>query len=144
MLIALFWQQCTQAVNNDGSVDAKRLMALVIETYRSYGRKHALFSLVLDNLPLGLSVFDVGTAPDRSATIRFRQLFGFCRKIRQSLEFLCGLYSHQDPTEKRGSWFDPLTKLQRRRTGRHAAAAKSKIRRREWLMDDGRIIFSAL
>lgn len=31
---ALFWQQCSQAVTADGSVDAQRLMELVIATYR--------------------------------------------------------------------------------------------------------------
>src|ERR1700754_1135146 len=33
---ALFWQQCTQAVTDDGSIDAQRLMDLVIATYRSH------------------------------------------------------------------------------------------------------------
>lgn len=31
---ALFWQQCTQAVTDDGSIDAQRLMDFVIATYR--------------------------------------------------------------------------------------------------------------
>jgi len=31
---ALFWRQCTEAVTADGSIDAQRLMDLVIATYR--------------------------------------------------------------------------------------------------------------
>ncbi len=104
---ALFWRQCTEAVAADGSIDAQRLMQLVIATYRGHesdydaieksaetllkenqslrgnlsalsqafdGQKR-LFEIVLNNLPLGLSVFDA----DQRLTLynsRFHQLFG--------------------------------------------------------------------
>ncbi|OWV89695.1 diguanylate cyclase [Rhizobium sp. N122] len=165
---ALFWQQCSQAVTADGSVDARRLMELVIATYRvhesDYGEiersaetllreNHALrgnmsalsqafdgqqrlFEIILNNLPLGLSVFDAEQRLTLS-NIRFGQLFGL---------------TQDDVTP--GATIDDLIDKMRgaegtsarpgRRAGRHASAAanSSSIRRREWLMDDGRIIQS--
>ncbi|OYD03450.1 EAL domain-containing protein [Rhizobium sp. N4311] len=165
---ALFWQQCSQAVTADGSVDAQRLMELVIATYRvhesDYGEiersaetllreNHALrgnmsalsqafdgqqrlFEIILNNLPLGLSVFDAEQRLTLS-NIRFGQLFGL---------------TQDDVTP--GATIDDLIDKMRgaegtsarpgRRAGRHSSAAanSSSIRRREWLMDDGRIIQS--
>ncbi|ANM16361.1 GGDEF/EAL domain-containing protein [Rhizobium sp. N541] len=165
---ALFWQQCSQAVTADGSVDAQRLMELVIATYRvhesDYGEiersaetllreNHALrgnmsalsqafdgqqrlFEIILNDLPLGLSVFDAEQRLTLS-NIRFGQLFGL---------------TQDDVTP--GATIDDLIDKMRgaegtsarpgRRAGRHSSAAanSSSIRRREWLMDDGRIIQS--
>lgn len=134
----LFWQQCTQAVNNDGSVDAKRLMALVIDTYRSHGRNHALFALVLDNLPLGLSVFD---SAQRLILCndRFRQLFGFSADQAvpgDSVRALSTRIPGKERTMVRSAY--------RSKEASAMPTGQGKIRRREWLMDDGRIIFSVV
>ncbi len=103
---ALFWRQCTEAVTADGSIDAQRLMDLVIATYRvhesdydeiersaetllrenhalrgnisalsqAFDGQKKLFEVILNNLPLGLSVFDADQRLTLS-NIRFRQLF---------------------------------------------------------------------
>ncbi|QPB20785.1 EAL domain-containing protein [Rhizobium sp. 007] len=134
----LFWQQCTQAVNNDGSVDAKRLMALVIETYRSHGRNHALFALVLDNLPLGLSVFD---SAQRLILCndRFRQLFGFSAD-----QAVPGVSVRALSTRIPGKERKMVRSAYRSKEASAMPPGQGKIRRREWLMDDGRIIFSVV
>ncbi|TCU36496.1 putative bifunctional diguanylate cyclase/phosphodiesterase [Rhizobium azibense] len=134
----LFWQQCTQAVGSDGSVDAKRLMALVIETYRSHGRNHALFALVLDNLPLGLSVFD---AAQRLILCndRFRQLFGFSAD-----QAVPGVSVRALSTRIRGKERKMVRSKYRSKEAPAVPPGQGRIRRREWLMDDGRVIFSVV
>ncbi|AJD40650.1 GGDEF/EAL domain-containing protein [Rhizobium gallicum bv. gallicum R602sp] len=134
----LFWQQCTQAVNNDGSVDAKRLMALVIETYRSHGRNHALFALVLDNLPLGLSVFD---SAQRLILCndRFRQLFGFSAD-----QAVPGISVRALSIRIPGKERKTVRSACRSKEASAMPPGLGKIRRREWLMDDGRVIFSVV
>ncbi|TDW27811.1 diguanylate cyclase/phosphodiesterase [Rhizobium azibense] len=134
----LFWQQCTQAVNNDGSVDAKRLMALVIETYRSHGRNHALFALVLDNLPLGLSVFD---SAQRLILCndRFRQLFGFSAD-----QAVPGISVRALSIRIPGKERKMVRSACRSKEASAMPPGLGKIRRREWLMDDGRVIFSVV
>ncbi|RFB96889.1 diguanylate cyclase [Rhizobium leguminosarum bv. trifolii] len=165
---ALFWQQCSQAVTADGSVDAQRLMELVIATYRvhesDYGEiersaetllreNHALrgnmsalsqafdgqqrlFEIILNNLPLGLSVFDTDQRLTLS-NIRFGQLFGLTQDDvtpRATIDELIDKMRGAEGTSARPG----------RQAGRHSstAANSSSIRRREWLMDDGRIIQS--
>ncbi|MBY5815183.1 putative bifunctional diguanylate cyclase/phosphodiesterase [Rhizobium leguminosarum] len=163
---ALFWQQCTQAVTDDGSIDAQRLMDLVIATYRvhesnydeiersvetllrenhvlrgnmsalsqAFDGQKKLFEIILNNLPLGLSVFDADQRLTLSNT-RFRQLFGLTQKDLSAGATIADLTAKMRGTES--------TKPGRR-TGRHSAATarSSSLRRREWLMDDGRIIQS--
>ncbi|NKM27593.1 putative bifunctional diguanylate cyclase/phosphodiesterase [Rhizobium laguerreae] len=163
---ALFWQQCTQAVTDDGSIDAQRLMDLVIATYRvhesnydeiersvetllrenhvlrgnmsalsqAFDGQKKLFEIILDNLPLGLSVFDADQRLTLSNT-RFRQLFGLTQKDLSAGATIADLTAKMRGTES--------TKPGRQ-TGRHSAATarSSSLRRREWLMDDGRIIQS--
>ncbi|WP_086996587.1 putative bifunctional diguanylate cyclase/phosphodiesterase [Rhizobium sullae] len=134
----LFWQQCTQAVNEDGSVDAQRLMALVIETYRSHGRGRALFALVLDNLPLGLSVFDSA----QRLTLcngRFRQIFGFSDD-----QAVPGVPVQALSTNIHGKERKVARSAFRSKDERTAPPGQGKIRRREWLMDDGRVILSVV
>lgn len=165
---ALFWQQCAQAVDDDGSIDAQRLMDLVIAAYRSHESDYdeiersaaqllrenralksniaitskalteqkELFEIVLNNLPLGLSVFDADQRLMLS-NIRFRQLFGL--------------------TESDARPGTTITELIGKTRGRERVAAKTsrrlkdspdsptragRIKRREWFMDDGRIIQS--
>ncbi|MBY5321243.1 putative bifunctional diguanylate cyclase/phosphodiesterase [Rhizobium johnstonii] len=163
---ALFWQQCTQAVTDDGSIDAQRLMDLVIATYRvhesnydeiersvetllrenhvlrgnisalgqAFDGQKKLFEIILNNLPLGLSVFDADQRLTLS-NIRFRQLFDLTAEDLTAGATIADLTAKMRGRES--------TKPGRR-TGRHssATAKSSGLRRREWLMDDGRIIQS--
>ncbi|MBB4444008.1 MULTISPECIES: putative bifunctional diguanylate cyclase/phosphodiesterase [Rhizobium] len=163
---ALFWQQCTQAVTDDGSIDAQRLMDLVIATYRvhesnydeiersvetllrenhvlrgnvsaltqAFDGQKKLFEIILNNLPLGLSVFDADQRLTLS-NIRFRQLFGLTQEDLTAGATITDLTAKMRGRENAKPG---------RRTGRHssATARSSSLRRREWLMDDGRIIQS--
>ncbi|MBB3657365.1 diguanylate cyclase (GGDEF)-like protein [Rhizobium sp. BK650] len=165
----LFWQQCAQAVNEDGSIDAEHLMELVIAAYRSHqgeydeiehsaktllnenrklknaissstqalAEQRRLFEIVLNNLPLGLSVFDAGQRLTLSNR-RFRQLFGFSEddiapgaKIADLMQKTRG--REQTDARPRG-----------KKESQEASSKTGRIRRREWLMDDGRIIQSVV
>ncbi|OWV88546.1 diguanylate cyclase [Rhizobium sp. R635] len=164
----LFWQQCAQAVTDDGSIDAQRLMDLVIATYRrhesDYGEiersaetllteNHAmrgeisavtqafdeqkrLFEVVLNNLPIGLSVFDADQRLRLSNT-RFRQLFGLRRADVDAGATIADLIGRI-----RGAESICTTPEQRSRKHSSARAKNDSLRRREWQMDDGRIIQS--
>ncbi|MFS8144491.1 putative bifunctional diguanylate cyclase/phosphodiesterase [Rhizobium sp. BR 249] len=164
----LFWQQCAQAVTDDGSIDAQRLMDLVIATYRrhesDYGEiersaetllseNHAmrgeisavtqafdeqkrLFEVVLNNLPIGLSVFDADQRLRLSNT-RFRQLFGLRRADVDAGATIADLIGRIRGAES--IWTTPE---QRSRKHSSARAKNDSLRRREWQMDDGRIIQS--
>ncbi|MGO7369886.1 EAL domain-containing protein [Rhizobium leguminosarum] len=165
---ALFWRQCTEAVTADGSIDAQRLMDLVIATYRvhesdydeiersvetllrenhvlrgnilalsqAFDGQKKLFEIILNNLPLGLSVFDADQRLTLS-NIRFRQLFDLTDE-----DVIAGATITDLTAKMRGT--ESASAKPGRRTGRHssATARSSRIRRREWLMDDGRIIQS--
>lgn len=166
---ALFWQQCMQAVTDDGSIDAQRLMDLVIATYRShesdydeaersaetlleenralkdrisatsqaFNEQKKLFEIVLNNLPLGLSVFGADQRLTLS-NVRFRQLFGLTAEDVAAGTTLADLISKTRGTERTSP------KLGRQGKRHTSATAKrgGRIRRREWLMEDGRIIQS--
>ncbi|MBB4238405.1 diguanylate cyclase (GGDEF)-like protein [Rhizobium esperanzae] len=165
---ALFWQQCSQAVTADGSVDAQRLMELVIATYRvhesdydeversaetllqenhalrgnisalsqAFDGQQRLFEIILNNLPLGLSVFDADQRLTLS-NIRFAQLFGLTQDDVTVGATITDLIAKMRGAEGAGA-------KSGRRIGRHSAAiaTSGSIRRREWLMDDGRTIQS--
>ncbi|PDS80014.1 EAL domain-containing protein [Rhizobium sp. L43] len=165
---ALFWQQCSQAVTADGMVDAQRLMELVIATYRvhendydeiersaetllrenhalrgnisalsqAFDGQQRLFEIILNNLPLGLSVFDADQRLTLS-NIRFGQLFGLTQDDVTPGATIADLVDKMRGAE--GASAKPG-----RRVGRHfpAIATSGSIRRREWLMDDGRTIQS--
>ncbi|QKK28354.1 EAL domain-containing protein [Rhizobium indicum] len=165
---ALFWRQCTEAVTADGSIDAQRLMDLVIATYRvhesdydeiersaetllrenhalrgnisalsqAFDGQKKLFEIILNNLPLGLSVFDSDQRLTLSNT-RFRQLFDLTDE-----DVIAGATIADLTAKMRGT--ESASAKPGRRTGRHssATARSSSLRRREWLMDDGRIIQS--
>ncbi|MBY5348170.1 putative bifunctional diguanylate cyclase/phosphodiesterase [Rhizobium leguminosarum] len=165
---ALFWQQCTQAVTDDGSIDAQRLMDLVIATYRvhesnydeiersvetllrendvlrgnisalsqAFDGQKKLFEIILNNLPLGLSVFDADQRLTLSNT-RFRQLFDLTEEDVTAGATIADLTAKMHGTEN-------ATAEPGRRTGRRssASARSSRLRRREWLMDDSPVIQS--
>ncbi|ARQ09515.1 GGDEF/EAL domain-containing protein [Rhizobium etli] len=167
---ALFWRQCTEAVMADGSIDAQRLMELVIATYRGHesdydiiersaetlqrenqalkgnmsalnqafdGQKR-LFEIVLNNLPLGLSVFDAGQRLTLY-NLRFPQLFGLTPEDVAAGATIAELIGKMRGNERTAS--KPV-----RQTARPSLAktGSSSIRRREWLMHDGRIIQSVV
>ncbi|MDO3432357.1 EAL domain-containing protein [Rhizobium sp. CBN3] len=167
---ALFWRQCTEAVMADGSIDAQRLMELVIATYHSYetdyeaierstetllrenqtlrgnlsalsqafdGQKK-LFEIVLNNLPLGLSVFDAGKRLTLY-NIRFPQLFGLTPEDIAAGATIAELIGKMRGNESTAS----KTVRQTARTSL-AKTGSSSIRRREWQMHDGRIIQSVV
>ena len=165
---ALFWRQCTEAVTADGSIDAQRLMDLVIATYRvhesdydeiersaetllrenhalrgnisalsqAFDGQKKLFEVILNNLPLGLSVFDADQRLTLS-NIRFRQLFDLTDE-----DVIAGATIADLTAKMRGT--ESVSTKPGRRTERHssATARSNSLRRREWLMDDGRIIQS--
>ncbi|NEJ25387.1 EAL domain-containing protein [Rhizobium leguminosarum] len=167
---ALFWRQCSEAVTADGSIDAQRLMDLVIATYRvhesdydeiersaetllrenhalrgnisalsqAFDGQKKLFEIILNNLPLGLSVFDADQRLTLS-NIFFRQLFDLTEEDVTAGATIADLTAKMRGTEN-------ATAKPGRRTGRHssATARSSHIRRREWLMDDGRVIQSVV
>ncbi len=165
----LFWQQCTQAVNDDGSIDAEHLMELVIATYRSHddeydeiehsaetlltenralkntlssatqalAEQRKLFEIVLNNLPLGLSVFDADQRLTLS-NLRFRQLFGFTEEDVTPGTAIADLMNKTGGNEHANSG------TRRKKEGQESTSKAGRIRRREWLMDDGRIIQSVV
>jgi diguanylate cyclase (GGDEF)-like protein len=167
---ALFWQQCTTAVNDDGSVNAQRLMDLVVETYRNHLNDRSemesladslsfenrelrddlelsasalaaqkwLFEIVLNNLPLGLSVFDAEQRLTVS-NVRFRQLFGFTESDVAPGTAIAGLIAKIKGAEHA----DTLSGV-RARNKTSAAVEGARIRRREWSMNDGRVIQSVV
>jgi diguanylate cyclase (GGDEF)-like protein len=164
---ALFRRQCAEALNEDGTADAQRLIALVLDTYRDRAdhisslEQHAnlaideadilrtalsgvssnlaeqrhLFEIVLNHLPLGLSVFDTEQRLMVS-NVRFLQLFGLSDSDVKPGESIASLIAKIDGTEKSDI-----------RAAMRAAASESdngRIRRREWVMNDGRIIQSVI
>jgi diguanylate cyclase (GGDEF)-like protein len=167
---ALFWQQCTTAVNDDGSVNAQRLMDLVVETYRNHlndrsemesladslsfevrelrddlelsastlAAQKRLFEIVLNNLPLGLSVFDAEQRLTVS-NVRFRQLFGFTESDVAPGTAIAGLIAKIKGTEHA----ETLSGV-RARNKTSAAVEGARIRRREWSMNDGRVVQSVV
>lgn len=164
---ALFRQQCAASLNQDGSVDAKRLMELVLATYREQpGRQcdaanradlafeenetlkaalssasgdlleqRRLFEIVLNHLPLGLSVFDTQQRLIVS-NIRFRQLFGFSEEEVKPGAAIVSLITKIDGTEN-PDWRQGARE-------RDPSSDNGRIRRREWIMNDGRIIQSVV
>ncbi|MGG7577554.1 putative bifunctional diguanylate cyclase/phosphodiesterase [Rhizobium sp. Nf11,1] len=167
---ALFWRQCTEAVMADGSIDAQRLMELVIATYRGHesdydaiersaetlqkenqtlrgnlsalsqafdGQKK-LFEIVLNNLPLGLSVFDAGQRLTLY-NIRFPQLFGLTPE-----DIAAGATIAELIGKMRGNESTASKSVRQTARPSLAKAESSSIRRREWQMHDGRIIQSVV
>ncbi|WP_064692435.1 putative bifunctional diguanylate cyclase/phosphodiesterase [Rhizobium aegyptiacum] len=165
---ALFWGQCTEAAMADGSIDAQRLMELVIATYhahesdydafekntetllrdnqvlrgnlsalsQAFDGQNRLFEIVLNNLPLGLSVFDAGQRLTLY-NIRFPQLFGLMPE-----DIAAGATISELVGKMRGNENTASRPVRRTARASSAKAGNSSVRRREWLMHDGRIIQS--
>lgn len=154
----------------DGSIDAQRLMELVIATYRGHesdydaiersaetlqkenqtlrgnlsalsqafdGQKK-LFEIVLNNLPLGLSVFDAGQRLTLY-NIRFPQLFGLTPE-----DIAAGATIAELIGKMRGNESTASKSVRQTARPSLAKAESSSIRRREWQMHDGRIIQSVV
>ncbi|OWV95296.1 diguanylate cyclase [Rhizobium sp. R72] len=163
---ALFRQQCTTAVNEDGSANAQRLMALVVETYRlQAGKKRAAEDrsqrLAKENGELKGSL--IATKEDLAEQ---KRLFGIVLdNLPQGLSvfdteqrlIICNIRFRQlfgiSPEEAspgasmgfliariRGT--ERVEKKMSRLRG--ATAEGGHIRHREWVMEDGRTIQSVI
>lgn len=164
---ALFRTQCAEAVDAQGVVDATQLMDLVVQTYRRHladlthvtgriqtlelrnselaeelgstaatlGSRDKLFDIILHNMPLGLSVFDAEQRLTLS-NMRFRQLFGLAEE-----EVIPGAALASLMIRVRGKESSSTRRLSAREGGERLPKG-SKIRRREWSMEDGRTIQS--
>jgi diguanylate cyclase (GGDEF)-like protein len=163
---ALFWKQCSGAVGTDGSIDAQQLMDVVVQTYRDHraaiaraggaietyqaknislqeelaavsaalADQNEMVSAVLHNLPLGLSRFDAAQRLVICNT-RFRDLFNFSDADVEPGTPIGVLISRIQGCENPDTRTVHSHALQ---TGLH----RSRPRRREWQMDDGRIVES--
>ncbi|MDP9808695.1 diguanylate cyclase (GGDEF)-like protein [Rhizobium tibeticum] len=163
---ALFRQQCTTAVNEDGSANPERLMALVVETYRlQAGKKRAAEDrsrlLVKENGALKGSLFASKTnlaqqkrlfgivldnLPQGLSVFDSQQRLTVCNiRFRQ----LFGFSSEEaSPSASMGSL---IAKIRGNERGekkvsrlRDAASEGGHIRHREWVMEDGRTIQSVI
>ena len=151
---ALLKRQCVEAINRDGVVDNRRLVALVLETYRDraatidknaeliadlaaakedFGELQKLLETVLNHLPLGLSVFDTEQRLTLSNS-RFRQLFGLREDDAVAGASIPSLIAKIGGVER----------SEGRTASREITLENGHIRRREWVMNDGRIIQSVV
>ncbi|MFS2152336.1 putative bifunctional diguanylate cyclase/phosphodiesterase [Rhizobium sp. Rhizsp42] len=162
---ALFRRQCAASLNEDGTTDGQRLVRLVIDTYReqagsirslerqanltleenealqvllnqanrSLTEQSHLLEIVLNHLPLGLCIFDSEQRLIVS-NIRFQQLFGLEADDTRAGTSISSLIAKIDGLEK------PEVKA----ATRESRADGGRIRRREWEMNDGRIIQSVV
>ncbi len=162
---ALFKRQCMEALNNDGTADEELLIALVLETYRDraetignlkqradgmkeqneglraalafatghLAEQRELLETVLNHLPLGLSVFDTEQRLILS-NARFRQLFGLMEGDTVAGVSINSLIAKIGGVER----------SEGRAAPRETVPESGHIRRREWVMNDGRIIQSVV
>ncbi|MFK0330311.1 putative bifunctional diguanylate cyclase/phosphodiesterase [Rhizobium sp. NPDC090275] len=134
---ALFRRQCAACLKEDGTADGQRLIKLVLETYRQANRNLAeqsrLLEIVLNHLPLGLCIFDSDQRLVVS-NIRFQQLFGLEVDDTRAGTSIGSLIAKIDGLEKAGA----------RAVARESRSDGGRIRRREWEMNDGRIIQSVV
>jgi diguanylate cyclase (GGDEF)-like protein len=163
---ALFWRQLSNATDENGALNPERLLHLVASTYREQRGEirrtddaiHAIHlqnislkeqvkelsaarsgdSTVIDaivhNLPLGLSAFD----SRQRLTIcnaHFRDLFGFSDTDVEAGASIHTLLSKVPGTERSTIQPMPVAAAGRLPKG-------SRVRKREWQMDDGRSIES--
>jgi diguanylate cyclase (GGDEF)-like protein len=134
---ALFKRQCAASLNEDGTADGQRLIKLVLDTYRKANRNLAeqsrLLEIVLNHLPLGLCIFDSSQRLVVS-NIRFQQLFGLTGEDTQAGTSINSLIAKIDGLEKQDV----------RAASPESRPDAGRIRRREWEMNDGRIIQSVV
>ncbi|EJL56926.1 diguanylate cyclase (GGDEF) domain-containing protein [Rhizobium sp. CF122] len=163
---ALFRQQCTTAVNEDGSANAERLMTLVVETYRlQTGKKRAAEDrsrlLVKENGELKGSL--VASKEDLAEQ---KRLFGIVLdNLPQGLSvfdsqqrlIVCNIRFRQlfgfsaeeaSPGASMGSLIAKIRGTERVEKNasrlRDATSEGGQIRHREWMMEDGRTIQSVI
>lgn len=165
----LFRTQCAEAIAADGSVDPRQLIHFVLKTYRqqraeirtadhaliaararnlgltyeiealaaAVAEKDQVIEAVLQNLPLGLSIFD----KQQRLTIfnrRFRDLFNFAEDDVTPGTPIATLLARVAGKEEAAG------RAMRADHRRSVAADGTKIRRRDWRMDDGRHIESTV
>ncbi|MDM9619957.1 EAL domain-containing protein [Rhizobium sp. S96] len=116
-------------LNND------TLKAALLSIHNDLDQQRRLFDVVLTNLPLGLSVFD---AEQKLivANPRFRQLFGFGEDEAAPGTPISSLIARIRGAETPGA--------QASAKHRDIISDGGRIRRREWTMNDGRIIQSVV
>jgi len=166
---AVFIHHCAEVIGADGSLDPRNLCNVALKVYRRHSEeidraddallaartryvalmeemevlsadltsKNHVVEAVLDNLPLGFSIFD----KNQQLTIcndRFRDLFNLDSadvltgtSISKLVEMIPGRERIVQPTRRSDARL-PVT------------LDRTKIRRREWLMDDGRHIESTV
>ncbi|MET0746682.1 MAG: EAL domain-containing protein [Rhizobium sp.] len=165
----LFRTQCAEAIAPDGTFDPQRLIHFILKTYRrqraeistahhaliaaharnvnlthdiamlsqAVAEKNQVIDAVLEHLPLGLCIFD----EQQRLTIfnhRFRELFNFREEDMRpgtSITALLSRVAGREVAAGRTVRGDPRSP---------SAADGTKIRRRDWRMDDGRQIESTV
>ncbi|KWV56406.1 diguanylate cyclase [Rhizobium altiplani] len=162
---ALFRQQCTTALNEDGSANAERLMNLVVETYRlQAGKKRAAedHSHLLSEENTTLKGSLVATKEDLAEQQR---LFGIvldnlpqglsvfdteqrlivCNtRFRQVFGFSAEAASPGASLKTLISMIRGTERIEKKVSRLRAATEGGHIRHREWIMEDGRTIQSVI
>lgn len=162
---ALFRQQCTTALNEDGSANAERLMNLVVETYRlQAGKKRAAedHSHLLSEENTTLKGSLVATKEDLAEQQR---LFGIvldnlpqglsvfdaeqrlivCNaRFRQVFGFSVEAASPGASLKTLISMIRGTERIEKKVSRLRAATEGGHIRHREWIMEDGRTIQSVI
>ncbi len=162
---ALFRQQCTTALNEDGSANAERLMNLVVETYRlQAGKKRAAedHSHLLSEENTTLKGSLVATKEDLAEQQR---LFGIvldnlpqglsvfdaeqrlivCNtRFRQVFGFGVEAASPGASLKTLISMIRGTERIEKKVSRLRAATEGGHIRHREWIMEDGRTIQSVI
>lgn len=165
----LFRTQCAEAVAADGTLDPQRLMKIALEAYRRQREQvisadHALIAAqvrnmtlthetdalsaaiaerdevieaVLQNIPLGLSIFD-NHQKLAVSNRRFRELFDFSEEDAVPGAPMATLLSRVAGKE------ELTTKAAHVDLRKFSATTGTKVRRRDWKMDDGRYIESTV
>ncbi len=162
---ALFRQQCTTALNKDGSANAERLMNLVVETYRlQVGKKRAAedHSHLLSDENTTLKSSLVATKEDLAEQQR---LFGIvldnlpqglsvfdaeqrlivCNtRFRQVFGFSVEAASAGASLKTLISMIRGTERIEKKVSRLRPATEVGHIRHREWIMEDGRTIQSVI
>ena len=162
---ALFRQQCTTAVNEDGSANAERLMNLVVETYRlQAGKKRAaedhshLLSEENTTLKGGLVAAKEDLAeqqrlfgivldnlPQGLSVFDAEQRLIVCNtRFRQVFGFSVEAASAGASLKTLISMIRGTERIEKKVSRLRAATEGGHIRHREWIMEDGRTIQSVI
>jgi diguanylate cyclase (GGDEF)-like protein len=115
------------------SEENEALQVILNQAHRGLAEQSRLLEIVLNHLPLGLSVFDTDQRLVVS-NIRFQELFGLDADDTRAGTSIGSLIAKIDGMEK------PDAKA----VTREARSDGERIRQREWAMNDGRIIQSVV